>query len=414
MADRKDTAILRELAKKVAEISEQSIQEKRRDLWRKHNSLVRTRPLIYVRAFAWHEIFPDSLLECEDGFYRPYERYLREMIYRDTLGDDYIVEPWVTVKAVYRYPAQGLNYRWGPEIKTIPSTEQRGSWKFDPPLKAPSDINKLVRPRHVIDEEATVEKVGKLQDAIGDILEVNVDRGPLYFMWMGDISTDFAYLRGLEQIMWDLFDHPEWLHQLAAFMRDSILTVHELAEEAGDWRLCNHQNQAMPYAQELADPVANSQSVGRRQLWYFMASQEFAQVSPQMFDEFLLQYQIPILEKFGLVAYGCCEDLTKKIDYLRRIPNLRRIAVAPWADIRQCAEQIQEDYVLSWRPSPAEMVSTGFCPDRVRQMVREAMQIFREHENHVDITLKDVETVQNNPDVVREWVKVVRDVVDEG
>ena len=77
-------------------------------------------------------------------------------------------------------------------------------------------------------------------------------------------------------------------------------------------------------------PAANSEPVKRDQLWLFMAAQEFALISPDMHDEFLLEYQLPILKKFALTAYGCCEDLTQKIDILRRIPNLRRIAVTPW------------------------------------------------------------------------------------
>ena len=79
-------------------------------------------------------------------------------------------------------------------------------------------------------------------------------------------------------------------------------------------------------------------------------------ISPEMMKEFLLPYQIPILEQFGLSAYGCCEDMTKKIDILKEIKNLRRIAVTPWSNLLACAEEIGKDYVLSWRPSPAEMI----------------------------------------------------------
>ena len=59
-------------------------------------------------------------------------------------------------------------------------------------------------------------------------------------------------------------------------------------------------------------------------------------MSPAMHDEFLLQYQLPILKQWGLVGYGCCENLTQKIDILRQIPNLRVIGVTPRADVRRC------------------------------------------------------------------------------
>ena len=408
MSNNKDIQILRDLSKRYLDICNKEIQDERRELWRKHNSLVRTRPLIYVRwVAAWHEA-NESKLECEDGFYRQHENFLRQMIFQDTIGDDYIIEPWITQRASCITPPNGT---WGVQIRHIPSPEPGGAWKFDPPIKKLEDVKNLVKPHHVIDEVATARNVARLQDAVGDILEVNVDRAPVYRVWSGDISTDLAHLRGLEQVMWDMVDNREWLHELLSFMSDGILTTHEEAEAAGDWHLCNHENQAMPYAQELYDPRANGESVKRAKLWGYTAAQEMAQVSPEMHDEFMLRYQLPIMKKFGLIAYGCCEDLTHKIKYLKNIPNLRRIAVAPSADVRKCAEQIQQDYVLSWRPNPSEMICCGFNPDHIRKVVKEAMEASKGC--HVDITLKDVQTVQYHPDNLREWVKIVREITDE-
>jgi hypothetical protein len=130
-----------------------------------------------------------------------------------------------------------------------------------------------------------------------------------------------------------------------------------------------------------------------------------------MHDEFLLQYQLPILKEFGLVAYGCCEDLSRKIELLRKIPNLRRIAVSPMADVGKCAEQIQQDYVFGYRPSPADMVSFGFDEDRVRSILRRDLSLARDC--HVDITLKNVITVEHDPQRIRKWVELTREVVDE-
>lgn len=409
MADDRDVTILQELAREYAELCARPVQKERRRLWREHNSLRRTRSLIYVRAYAWQEC-PESALKCEDPFYRGHENFLRQAIYRDSFDDDYVLEPWITQRASHVLPEAG---DWGVPIGRIPSPDPRGAWKYDPPIKSLDDISKLTVPQHRIDEEATARNVARLQDVVGEILEVNVDRAPAYTMWHGDISTDLAYLRGLGQVMWDMADHPAWLHDLLAFMRDGVLKTHEEAEQAGDWHLCNHQNQAIPYAQELADPRANGPSVERRQLWTFCAAQEFAQVSPAMHDEFLLQYQLPIIAEFGLAAYGCCEDLSHKIDMLRQIPNLRRIAVSPFANVQRCAEQIGDVYVLSWRPSPAEMVSVQFDPDHIRKTVRGALDAAQRNGCHIDITLKDVETVQHDPRRIHEWVRIVREVIAE-
>jgi hypothetical protein len=407
MSTNGDVAILRELTKQYVEVAAKPIQDERRDLWRRHNSLERTRPLIYVRWLAaWHEA-ADSKLECEDGFFQHFETVLRQEIFQDTIGDDSIQEPWLTLGAARPTPPGGI---WGLPYGRIPSPIAGGSWMFDPPIKRWEDMEGLAEIHHVVDEELTAHSLARLQEAIGDLIEISVDRAPVWQVWHADISYDIANLRGLEQVMWDMADAPGQLHRLCRFLSESIQRVHQEAEDAGDWRLCDHQNQASPYALELPDPRPNSDPVDRERLWVFCAAQEMAQVSPAMHDEFVLQYQLPIISRFGLSAYGCCEDLTHKIGMLRQIPNLRRIAVTPAANVAECAEQIGTDYILSWRPNPSQMICCGFDPGLIRQVVGGAMEASRGC--HVDITLKDVQTVQGNPANLREWVKVVREVTD--
>jgi len=399
-----DVSLLRDLAARYMEICAEPVQNERRALWRQHNSLVRTRPLIYVRAFAWSEM-PQSRCLCTDPFLRSYEDFFRRHLFWHSLGDDSIFEPWVTV------PATHLCTGWGLSGGRHYSAEARGSFKVDYPIQELADSDKLRAPWHEIDERKTAENVARLTDALGDLIPVNVDRGPAYRMWTGDLATDLGYLRGIEHFMLDMVDHPTWLHRLVKFMADGVLRTHDQAEAAGDWGLCAHQNQAMPYALELPDPAANVNDVPRSQLWGYMAAQEFTAVSPAMHAEFLLQYQLPILTKFGLVAYGCCEDLTLKITVLRQIPNLRRIAVAPSAHVPRCAEAIGQDYVLSYRPSPADMVGWGYDPARIRSILLRDLEACKDC--HVDITLKDVETVQSDPERVRNWVRLTRQVIDE-
>lgn len=399
-----DKTILRDLARQYAEICAEPVQDERRALWRRHNSLKNTRPLIYVRAFAWKEMSQAQCL-CEDSFAREYENFFRQHLFRNSFDDDSVFEPWVTIQA--KLVCNG----WGIAGQRHFGDEPGGSFKVDYPIKSLSDIEKLRTPWHEIDEAGTSESVKHLTDAIGDLIAINIDRGPAYRIWTGDISTDLGYLRGIEHFMMDMLDNPEWLHRLVKFMSDGIMKTHKEAEAAGDWGLCAHQNQAMPYAEELEDPAANVNGVKRSQLWGYMAAQELTAVSPAMHDEFMLQYQLPILRHFGLVAYGCCEDLTNKIDMLRQIPNLRRIAVSPFADVSRCAEQIGQDYVLSYRPSPADMVSYGFDQERIRSILKRDLESCRDC--HVDITLKDVQTVEKDPERIRKWVRLTREVIDE-
>lgn len=396
-----DVSILRDLAKRYRELSGRPEMNRRRAAWRALNSLRPQAPLIYVRAFAWGEM-PESRCLCQDRFLRGYEYQLRERLFHARFGDDFIYEPWLTVGATYRCTG------WGVAIARQHSEEAGGSFKVDYPLKTLADRQMLRMPSHEVDEAATQASAQKLGDALGDLLTVNVDRAPAYRMWTGDLSTDLGYLRGIENFMLDMVDDPEGLRELVQFMQQGVLGTHEQAEKAGHWNLSAHQNQAMAYAQELQDPAANRDGVSRKQLWGYMASQEFTLVGPEMWNEFLLQYQKPILEQFGLAAYGCCEDLTRKIPYLRAIQNLRRIAVTPFADVARCAEQIGRDYVVSYRPSPADMVGYGWDEQRVRSVLKRDFAALKVNACTFDITLKDVETVQRDPERVGRWVQVVR------
>ena len=414
-----DREILKPLAERYLEVCNTPQQRSRRDLWSRLNGLDPVRPLVYARRFAWREM-PECRAECRDPFLAAIENGIfRRRLFWATLDDDAIFEPWVTIPATYIL-ADGEPFPenpnkdtriWGPNVEWQFSSAKNGADRWIAPFNKSLDIGSLFKPRHIIDEADTQSRLEVLQDAIGDIIPVVVDRGSPYRGYLADISTHLALLRGLEQMMLDMVDNAVRLRELLRFMRDGILSVQEEAEAAGDWCLTSGFNQAESYATELPDPAPSSCGVSRDRLWAFCAAQEFALVGPGMFDEFLLQYQIPILEKFGLVHYGCCEVLTNKIEKLRQIPNLRRIGIGLNADVGACAEQIGTDYVLSYRPSPAEMVSFDFDPHRVRRVLKRDLSTAKGCA--VDITLKDVETVEGDPNRVREWVRITRGVIEE-
>ena len=190
-----------------------------------------------------------------------------------------------------------------------------------------------------------------------------------------------------------------------------LMPNQEEAEKAGDFSLTSQYNQAMSYTEEFEQPIPNAGSRKRNELWGFCAAQEYTLISPAFHDEFLLKYQIPIMAHYGLVHYGCCEDLTRKIDMLRQVPNLRSIAVTPRADVKKCADQIGKDYVISWRPNPATMVCANWDPDRVERIIREGADACRDGIFH--ISLKDIETVEGEPERLQRWTQLVRTIVED-
>jgi len=403
-----DLNVIRELARQYADLAAQPIQAQRRRWWDDHHSL-KPAPVLVLATFGmWNvwcrEFFGDATLKCQDPFLRDHERSLRMLIFQDSVGDDFILEPWITQRAAVRGQWGQL---WGLQEQFIHSAETGGAWKFNPAIREWSDLDRIQPTPHAIDENQTREWADKLEEAVGDILPVEINRTPVYHGFMADISTSLARLRGLETVMLDMYEHPEELHRLLALMRDGILANNEAAEAAGDYSLSSHTNQAMVYGAGLEWPRPHSGPRRRSQLWGFCAAQEYTLISPAFHDEFLLQYQLPIISRFGKVHYGCCEDLTAKIDMLRKIPNLRSIAVTPTANLPRCAEQIGRDYVISWRPNPTDMVCAGWDEARIRRILREALAACRGQSLHIH--LKDVETVQGDVSRLARWVRIVRE-----
>lgn len=409
---KRDIGIIRTLAEQYAALALQPIQETRRQRWAAHFGRKKISPPLILVTYGMHnvwctEVFSDASLQCSDPFYRGQERFLRMQIFHDSIGDDYILEPWFTLGAsVNRSWTRG----WGLEEGRHASSETGGAWKFDPPIRDWADAANMTALTHHVDEEDTARNLSRLHDAVGDILPIDVVYGPAYGGFSSDISTHLTRLRGMEDLMLDMYEHPAELHRTLAFMRDSILAENDAAEKAGHFSLTTSSNQAMPYATELEPLKPNSGPRKRNQIWGFCAAQEYTLISPEFHEEFLLQYQRPIYAPFAMIHYGCCEDLTNKIDMLRSIPNLRSIAVTPVANVRRSAEQIGRDYVMSWRPNPTDMVCAGWDEARIRRIIRDGFEATRD--GYVHLHLKDVETVQGDPSRLARWVRIVRETAE--
>ena len=62
------------------------------------------------------------------------------------------------------------------------------------------------------------------------------------------------------------------------------------------------------FTDELPQPGFDGR-VRLKDLWGSASTQIFVDVSPAMHEEFALQYEARVLNRFGLVTYGCCEPL---------------------------------------------------------------------------------------------------------
>ena len=400
-----DIKILKSLAWQVKEISEKPIQNQRREIWSDHNSLKKGPVPVFLNCGDWDvigsEILTSEKLHCNDSFFREIEFNLRNKIFIDSVNDDSITEPWYTIRPVFACTG------WGVKINRF-WREDSATYHLEPAVSDDDDLRKLITPRHEINEELTQNNYERTLEAIGDILPVYLDKAPFYTDFEGDVSYWLGQLAGFEKILYQMYDKPEWLHKLLAHLRDGIGKTHAEAEASGHWTSASGHNQAMCYSHDIPCPN-HEKTMPMNQIWGYFAAQEFEPVSPEMHKEFLLDYQMPLMEKFGLIAYGCCEDLTNKITMLRSIPNLRRIAVSPFADVKKCVEQIERDYVISYRPNPASMAVTDWKPKEAALSIKKELEFLKD--SIFDVCMKDVTTVRGEVNRLADWVKAVKELV---
>jgi len=406
--DRGNISIVRNLAKRVYEISQEPQNIEKIKLWKDHNALIKTRPLILcIPENAYDEILPGSTLKTTDPFLREYEWYLRSLIYHwEELGDDYVISPRLKVPAVFNISSWGIEESWhrtGSEL---------GAAKVEQVIKNEADIEKLKYPKLTVDLDSTNRNFEYISEIFGDILDVK-----LYFTVIPgfiDNLSMIGYLarsRGMDQIFIDMIDRPKWVHKIMEFLTNGILDLIKKAEDNG-WLGLNNADDyigtgGLGYTDELPQKDFDDK-VRLIDLWGSREAQEMTGISPAMLEEFVLPYQIKILKYFGLNCYGCCEDLTKSFEVIKKIPRLRRVSVAPWTNMGTAAEALQDRYVYVWKPNPAVLAMESFNGDLIKKIISQGFE--QTKDCIVEIIMKDTHTLRNEPERLKKWAKIAKQI----
>lgn len=427
MISAKEREVIRELAKKLADLANQPIMEDRRKLWYAHNDLKTDQPVIDCSPEgAWREVIPPESLVCQDEAAREIEWILRARIYRaEAINDDVPAETrwdcrklisdtgW-TVEGMQAHNAfsnesvhistiSSLNPFWKPGFRFDETAAE-----FEPLIEDLDDVDqiyKLQAPRVLYDEEGSKRLLALHQDLLGDILDVHwCGNTYIAFSWM----ETYTKIRGYENTLFDLYDYPEEMHKLLGILEEGYLSLYQQQLDMGLLELNNgcqyNGTGGYGYTNDLKAP-APGEKLTFKNLWAYAESQEFVSVSPEMTKEFAIDYERRLLEKFGLSAYGCCDNLEKKLPDVLAINNIRRISVSPWADVRSMRDQIGMKAIFSCKPNPS-YVSSGWDEDFMRDYT---MKLLRDGKGTpYEIILKDTHTIQNDPSRLRKWTDLCR------
>ncbi|MBE3141862.1 MAG: hypothetical protein IMZ53_14900 [Thermoplasmata archaeon] len=100
----------------------------------------------------------------------------------------------------------------------------------------------------------------------------------------------------------------------------------------------------------------------------------------------------------------------KKIEVLRKIPNLRKISMSQWVDLEVGASNIGKDYVFSYKPSPSIFVDNFWDPESIEDNFTKNLKKIKNCT--VEFIMKSISTVIYKPKRLWEWAKIAIEVVE--
>lgn len=404
---RKERGLLRRLAERSLAIAKEPVMQERKKAWKNHNGLKPGKPLILADPeCAWEELVPVPTLECAQRKLREWELNLRKRIFwHEAINDDDTVEPYFDIPWVVHIGDFGQ-----PVKKTYGSN--RGSYTWEPPIKDLASATQALKYRDLaVDRKLTQDYVNAATSIFGDILPVRI-RGK--YWWTVGMTQPLIDLIGLEPLMTAMYDQPAELHALMAWLQGEHLYFLDWFEKEGLLSDTDENDYVgsggLAYTDELPQKDRKKDaSVRLIDIWGHCESQETVGVSPSMFAEFIFKYQLPLTSKFGLVCYGCCEPVDKRMVYLKQIPCLRRVSVSAWANEEKCAQEIGSRYIYSRKPNPAR-ICASFDEDEIRQDLRHTLEAARGCV--LEFNMKDTHTLQHQKWRISRWVEIAREEIE--
>jgi hypothetical protein len=409
-----DRKIIRNLAEVYAVFAMDPVNRQRSLNWRRINDLEKNvRPMVWINEEPWEELNYDGSLNllCCDPYLRTIEDFLRKAIYRwKNFSVDLVFEPWLVVKKVTNFDEFcGL----GIEEDTIGSTNSGGivSHGYSTQFQTIDDVEKIKMIEIEYDENETIRRFTLLQDICQGIIDVRLEgQGFIHFTPWDKIAMWYNPM----EILMDLMLKPELMHAIAGRYTDAMLYQLDQLEAQNLLSLCNNNvrigSGGLGYVSDLPGEKYDENYVHPYNQWGNSMPQIFSEVSPEMHEEFALQYERKWLHRFGLTYYGCCEPLHNKLEILKSVKNLRKISVSPWADIEKIAAEVGGRYVLSVKPSPAFFAEDGWQEDQVKNNLQHLFEITRGLPT--EFIIKDISTCRNDVSRITSWCNIITGIIE--
>lgn len=411
--NRDDVKILHELGKKVAEAASLDVNAETIAMWKQLNALKPVRPLIMLDQLPWNELNDtgELTLHCADDFLRSIECDLRQRLYKfNHFRGDMVTHNCVEVpKLVHIQPVLR------PVERTI-ATDSANSvvaHEYTDVIPDEEALDRIPMPVVTVDEAGDRKRLEIVGGIFDGILTPRLVGPTWNYSMYGGMWDQITTLRGAEKVLYDVIDRPEFSRKVIAKFVKIASSVVDQYEALGLFDVgapLVHCTGA--YTDELPSKQYDGKNAKARDVWIFGLAQIFSTVSPDMHDEFEIKPMKPLLERFGLVYYGCCDPMDRKIDIVRKIKNVRKISMSPWADAERGASQMTGDFVFSAKPNPAFVAMDHFDEALVRKELKHIVATCRKYKTPCELIFKDISTVKYQPQRLTIWEQIAKEVAN--
>ncbi len=410
----KEKEILKKLGGEIAEISSDSVNMQRAELWKNLNDLKSRRPMIWINEIPWHEmnVNDELTLKTEHPWARELELRLRRTIYQwNHMPGDMIVNPFIECPLVIHSTDFGIIE----EVKVVKTDAENDIYSrhFEIQIKSMDDLEKIKMPVVSHYEKATEYSFNAMKDLYEGIIPVKkVGQTHIWF-------TPWDYLIrwwGVQEAMMDLVMRPDMVHAFVDRMVDAwMIELDQFVDQNLLSLDCDNTrigSGGYGYVSDLPGDEYNPGYIKPENMWGCSNAQIFSEVSPEMHRDFAIEHDLRWLKRWKHTYYGCCEPLDGKADILKRIPNLRKVSVSPWSKTERAIENLGPYYVMSRKPNPAILAESRWDPKRAGQEIRDFLDK-TEGKCNVELIMKDISTVRYDPRRLWEWETIASHIAEE-
>lgn len=341
----KDLHRIRELAKQQAEIANSPHMQELAKKWRALNDCEGQSPLITVELGTFQNDILPQLMECETEEGRKWEHMLLcNIVNSKYFADDTFVKDFIPV--CYHSYFKPFNI----DIQ-VENTQGLGHHFVSQVSDLEQDFEKLQpSAMGVIPKEDTQKEADTINELIGDILPAKISGYSLYAV----LTQYIVHFMSMEDLYVAMYDTPELFHKTMQQLSDDCCRYFDLLEQ---------ENYLMPTVKGeglgqgtycFTNDLPKENVTKSTQIWGFMDSQETSSISPEMYREFIFPYYKKIMDRYGLVSYGCCEPVDPIWEScLSKVQNLRKVSISPWCNEEYMGEQLRGKKIVYHRkPSP--------------------------------------------------------------